>query len=200
MLVSVSPRLPSSSPPVLIPCPSASALACRRRRRRFLSLAHQRPPSPAVVVAAGSRPLPVSVPSPDVVVDRTSAVRTLMLHFCRLVNTAAMVLRYLTEVQKLPKAPPKHMRRNPFRKKKRQKKSIFIYGTTFKKNPDLERSLTKTKKKLWQAPSRVVYLLRSAKLCAVHNAQSGIPFGASRCGFTGGTARSPLYPSLPKHT
>ena len=27
-----------------------------------------------------------------------------------------------------------YMRRNPFRKKKRQKKSIFIYGTTFKKN------------------------------------------------------------------
>jgi hypothetical protein len=26
------------------------------------------------------------------------------------------------------------LRRNPFRKKKRQKKSIFIYGTTFKKN------------------------------------------------------------------
>jgi hypothetical protein len=50
------------------------------------------------------------------------------------------------------------MRRNPFRKKKRQEKSIFIYGTTFKKNesgrdfqPDLERSLTKTKKELRQA-------------------------------------------------
>jgi hypothetical protein len=27
-----------------------------------------------------------------------------------------------------------HLRRNPFRRKKRQKKSIFIYGTTFKKN------------------------------------------------------------------
>jgi hypothetical protein len=27
-----------------------------------------------------------------------------------------------------------HLRRNPIRRKKRQKKSIFIYGTTFKKN------------------------------------------------------------------
>jgi hypothetical protein len=27
-----------------------------------------------------------------------------------------------------------HLQRNPFRRKKRQKKSIFIYGTTFKKN------------------------------------------------------------------
>ncbi len=27
-----------------------------------------------------------------------------------------------------------HLRRNPLRRKKRQKKSIFIYGTTFKKN------------------------------------------------------------------
>jgi hypothetical protein len=26
------------------------------------------------------------------------------------------------------------LRRNPYRRKKRQKKSIFIYGTTFKKN------------------------------------------------------------------
>jgi len=44
-----------------------------------------------------------------------------------------MVLRYLPEVQ--PPFPVwKHMRRNPYRKKKRQKKSIFIYGTTFKKN------------------------------------------------------------------
>jgi hypothetical protein len=37
-----------------------------------------------------------------------------------------MVLRY-DDVQQ-------HLRRNTFRKKKRQKKSIFIYGTTFKKN------------------------------------------------------------------
>ena len=28
----------------------------------------------------------------------------------------------------------RHLRRNPYRRKKRQKKSIFIYGTTFKKN------------------------------------------------------------------
>jgi hypothetical protein len=60
-----------------------------------------------------------------------------MLHFCRLVNTAAMALQYLPEVQQ-HLTPPflvwKHMRRNPFRKKKRQKKSIFIYGTTFQKN------------------------------------------------------------------
>jgi hypothetical protein len=27
-----------------------------------------------------------------------------------------------------------HLRRNPIRRKKRHKKSIFIYGTTFKKN------------------------------------------------------------------
>ncbi len=54
-----------------------------------------------------------------------------------LVNTAAMVLRYLPEVQQ-HLAPPfpvwKYMWRNPYRKKKRQKKSIFIYGATFKKN------------------------------------------------------------------
>ncbi len=38
-----------------------------------------------------------------------------------------------------PEAPPhfpvwKHLQRNPLRRKKRQKKSIFIHGTTFKKN------------------------------------------------------------------
>jgi hypothetical protein len=52
-------------------------------------------------------------------------------------NTAAMVLRYLPEVQQhlTPPFPVwKHMRRNPYRKKKRQKKSIFIYSTTVKKN------------------------------------------------------------------
>jgi hypothetical protein len=57
-------------------------------------------------------------------------------------STAAMALRYLPEVQQ-HLAPPfpvwKHMRRNPYRKKKRQKKSIFIYGTTFKKNESGKR-------------------------------------------------------------
>jgi hypothetical protein len=61
-----------------------------------------------------------------------------MLHFCCADNIVAMVLRYLPEVQQhlTPPFPVwKHMRRNPYRKKKRQKKSIFIiYGTTFKKN------------------------------------------------------------------
>ena len=47
--------------PALIPCPSASALPCRCRRRRLSSLARQNPHSTAVVVAASSRPLPVSV-------------------------------------------------------------------------------------------------------------------------------------------
>jgi len=56
-----------------------------------------------------------------------------LLHFCCADNIVAMVLRYLPEVQ--PPFPVwKHMRRNPYRNKKRQKKSIFIYGTTFKKN------------------------------------------------------------------
>jgi hypothetical protein len=53
-----------------------------------------------------------------------------------LVNTA-MALQCLPEVQQHLASPfPvwKHMRRNPFRKKRRQKKSIFFYGTTFKKN------------------------------------------------------------------
>ena len=40
--------------PALVPCPSASALACRHCRRRLKSLAHQRPPSPAIVVAAAA--------------------------------------------------------------------------------------------------------------------------------------------------
>jgi hypothetical protein len=39
-----------------------------------------------------------------------------------------MVLRYLTKLFQ------SDLRRNPYRKKKRQKKSFFIYGTTFKKN------------------------------------------------------------------
>ena len=73
-----------------------------------------------------------------------------------LVNTAAMALQYLPEVQPQHLAPPfpvwKHMRRNTYRKKKRQKQSTFIYGTTkriwprFSARPDLERSLAKTKK------------------------------------------------------
>jgi hypothetical protein len=56
-----------------------------------------------------------------------------------------------------------HLRRNPFRRKKRQKKSIFIYRTTCKKYKSgsdfqriqiwLEQLLTKTKKELRQAPS-----------------------------------------------
>ncbi len=61
----------------------------------------------------------------------------------RLVNTAAMALRYLPEVQQ-HLAPPfpvwKHMRRNPYRKKKRLKKSIFIYGTTFLRNKPIGAS------------------------------------------------------------
>jgi hypothetical protein len=48
-----------------------------------------------------------------------------------------MALRYLPEVQQ-HLAPPfpvwKHMRRNPYRKKKRQKKSIYIYGLLRKTN------------------------------------------------------------------
>jgi hypothetical protein len=77
--VSVRPCLTSLPPPVLVPCPSAFALACCRRRRRFSSLARQHPPLPDVIVAAGSRPLPVSVrprlplSSPPVLVPCPSA-------------------------------------------------------------------------------------------------------------------------------
>ena len=77
---SASPRLPSASSPALVPCPSGSLawcchrrllsslarqrpLACRRRCRLLSSLARRGPPSPAVVVAACSRPLPVSIRS-----------------------------------------------------------------------------------------------------------------------------------------
>jgi hypothetical protein len=54
-----------------------------------------------------------------------------------------------------------HLWRNPFRRRTRQKKSIFIYGTTnwkkriwtkFLASPDLEGLLTKTKKELQQSP------------------------------------------------
>jgi hypothetical protein len=43
-------------------------------------------------------------------------------------DNAAMVLRYLSKLFQ------SHLRRYPFRKKKMQKKSFFIYSTTFKKN------------------------------------------------------------------
>jgi hypothetical protein len=55
-----------------------------------------------------------------------------------------------------------HLRKNPFRRRKRQKKSIFIYGTRNRKKQiwteflaslDLEPSLTKTKKELRQSSS-----------------------------------------------
>jgi hypothetical protein len=55
-----------------------------------------------------------------------------------------------------------HLQRNPLRRKKRQNKSIFIYGTTFKKNKsgsDFQRiqiwdnRSQKQKQKLRQAPS-----------------------------------------------
>jgi hypothetical protein len=65
------------------------------------SLAHQRTPSPAVVVATK----PSSPPPPPPIscflgevpfhIQRTSAIRTLMLHFCCADNIVAMVLRYL---------------------------------------------------------------------------------------------------------
>ena len=50
--------------------------------------------------------------------------------------------------------------------------------------------------------SRVVLWAAQPKLCAVHNAQSGPPYGAKifamlRCGLTGGAARLPLYRTLP---
>ena len=104
-----------------------------------------------------------------------------MLHFCRLVNTAAMALRYLPEVQQ-HLAPPfpvwKHMRRNPFRKKKRQKKSIFIYGTTFKKNEsgqDFQQSRSgtiahKNKKRIMA----VQYLPTDVARVALHGVTSHI--------------------------
>ncbi len=68
---------------------------------------------------------------------------------------------------KPPKAPWKHyLQRNPSEKRKRQKKSFFIYGTTFKKNEsgrdfqqraDLERSLTKTKNNYGRHPLDTKY-------------------------------------------
>ena len=73
-----------------------------------------------------------------------------------------MVLRY-DDVQQ-------HLRRNTFRKKKRQKKSIFIYGTTFKKNEsgrDFQRGQIwndrshKQKKELRQSPNTPPLLPRT---------------------------------------
>jgi hypothetical protein len=70
-------------------------------------------------------------------------------------DNAAMVLRCLTMF----------LRRNPYRKKKRQKKSIFIYGTTFKKKeffrefsarPDLEDRSQKQKKNYGSHPVGLV--------------------------------------------
>jgi len=88
--------------------------------------------------------LPVSVPSPAVVVaaaapaiPSTSVVQHHHNH-CRHQASSATCRGIHTE------------------KKKRQKKSFFICGTTFKKNesgrdfqqPDLEQSLTKTKQRI----------------------------------------------------
>ena len=70
LLFAAAPALvscPSASSPdvvialALVPCPLVSALACRCHRRRLSSLARQRLPLPAVIVAASSRLLPVSV-------------------------------------------------------------------------------------------------------------------------------------------
>jgi len=141
------------------------------------SLAHQHPPSPAVVAAATAtngggrarqivavrrrpcrptaalaipstsvlqpcRPLPISVrrpPSPAVVAaatatdggGRTRQIVTIHRRPRRPVNLiAAMAFRYSSPFSSWRW---RHLRRNPYRRKKRQKKSIFFYGTTFKK-------------------------------------------------------------------
>ena len=146
MPVSVHPHLPSSSPP---PPPPTEAdgddlSSCRRRSepspsrrcprpRRpvnlriadMASLARQRPPSALACrrcrrrrhrrrrthPAVRRRPPP---PSPS-----------------RQPRIAAMAFRYSSPFSSWSW---RHLRRNPYRRKKRQKKSIFIYGTTFKKN------------------------------------------------------------------
>jgi hypothetical protein len=112
----------------LVPCPLASALACRRRRRLLSSLARQRPHSPAVVVAVAAlavRPPPSPSRQP-------------------LSSSAATIIVATEPSSPSPPPPPPilcvmgkvpfHIQRNPFGIKQKQKKSIFIYGTTFKKN------------------------------------------------------------------
>ncbi len=108
--------------------------------------------------------------------------------YCSTRPAAAMALRYLPEVQQ-HLAPPfpvwKHMRRNLYRKKKRQKKSIFIYHTTFKKNESgrdfqrgqiwNDRSL-KQKKNYGCHPLFTAQLLRKTNLAEI--------FSESRSGGT----------------
>jgi hypothetical protein len=53
-----------------------------------------------------------------------------MLHFCRLVSNAAMVLQYLTEVQQHLPLFQSGSTCGGIHSEKKAEKSIFIYGTT----------------------------------------------------------------------
>ena len=145
------------------PSASALA-CCRRRRRRhrrrrtatILALAGDdlspRRPAAALAVPSHSvlrtvRPFPVTVlaplpwspPPPPTAVDapgRSSPSATALAvppppSPSRQPRIAAMAFRYSSPFSSWSW---RHLRRNPYRRKKRQKKSIFIYGTTFKKN------------------------------------------------------------------
>jgi hypothetical protein len=101
----------------------------------------------------------------------TSAAAAAMAAVAEAAAAAAMAAAAIPNGERCDHCPHfpvcKHLRRNPLRRKKRQKKSIFIYGNNFKEkqifiwfsaNPDLEQSLTKTKKELQQAPTKQAFL------------------------------------------
>ena len=154
MPVSVRPRLLSSPPPPPPTEADGDDLSPRRRRsepspsrrrprpRRpvnlriadMASLARQRPPS---AVRPRLPSLPPPPPPTEADAPGRSSPSTAALAVppppspSRQPRIAAMAFRYSSPFSSWSW---RHLRRNPYRRKKRQKKSIFIYGTTFKKN------------------------------------------------------------------
>ena len=129
--ISIHPRLLLSlSSPALVPCQSASALACLRHHRHWLSsLACQRPPSPAIVVAATAPAAAILLPPlPAVVVAAAAPAATVPLlpspSRQPLLSSTATIIDATKpssapkSPQKPTKAPRKHyFQRNPYRKK-----------------------------------------------------------------------------------
>ena len=134
--------------PALVPCPSASTLACRRHHagsrplpvsvrpclpplsHRLWSLAHQHPPSSAVLVAAAAPALAVPpLPSPSCQPPLSSAATIIVATKPSLPPPPLPPIScFLGEV-------PFHIQRNELPISLKQKSVIFIiYGTTFKKN------------------------------------------------------------------
>jgi hypothetical protein len=85
-----------------------------------------------------------------------------MVHFCRLVNIAAMAIRCMpVDAKHFPIVQSGSTCGGTLSEKRKDRKNLFFYGNHFEEiriwirfsaNPDSEQLLTKTKKELRQSP------------------------------------------------